>query len=173
MSLSATGMPASGPASPRARIESAARAWPRLRSLSTVMNAFSSGFSFPTRSRNAPVSSTEEMRFAARAAESSASVASSTLLDHLRHEVQVVLHRRGDGLINRVPVLLGDFVAAQPLHYVNGMRHRLDAGGVDRAQLLHEGEDPVQPRQHRLGLLGPDRDAGQPGDAADLVVGKR
>ena len=108
-----------------------------------------------------------------RAAESSASVASSTLLDHLRDEVEVFAHRGRDGLINRVAVGLSDFVGAQPLHQVERVGHGLDAGGIHRAQLVDEGEHAVQPRAHRLGLLGPDRDAGQPGDAPDLVVGKR
>ena len=43
MSFCASGMPVSGPASPRARRSSAARAWARLFSASTLMKALSAG----------------------------------------------------------------------------------------------------------------------------------
>ena len=40
-----------------------------------------------------------------------------------------------------------------------------------RAHLIDQPEDPVQPVEHRGGLVGPEGDAGEPGEAAHLVVG--
>ena len=78
MSLCATGMPVSGPASPAfplpARRSSATRACARLTSSSTVMKAFSLPLSPLIRSRKRRVSSTDEIFLAARAADSSDTV---------------------------------------------------------------------------------------------------
>src|SRR5215510_367229 len=110
MSLKATGMPVSGRASPRASRSSARRAWARLRSSSTVMNAFSSPFRRAMRARKLRVSSTEEIFRAFRAPESSSKVELSKLLDHLGDEVEAVLGRRRDGLIKLAPVGLAHLV---------------------------------------------------------------
>src|SRR5882672_1250928 len=115
MSLCAMGMPVSGPASPRARRSSARRADSRASDSSTSMKAFSWLLKRPMRSRHWRVSSTEESFLAARAAESSLSVALSTLLDHLGHEVQAVVDRRGDGLIKLARVGLAPLVRPQAL----------------------------------------------------------
>src|SRR6185436_19233020 len=130
MSLKPTGTPSSGVFSPRARRSSARRAWPRLRSSSTVMKAFSSPFRRATRARNWRASSTEEIFFASRAPESSSRVELSKLLDHFRHEVQVARDGRRDGLVSLVLVALRDFVGAQALAELLGMRHRLDPRDV-------------------------------------------
>src|SRR5262245_49945724 len=154
MSLKATGTPSSAPSSPFARRSSARRAWARLRSSSTVMNAFSSLFSRWMRARNCRVSSTDETFFALSAPASSSRVAFSKLLDHFRHEVQVALYRRGDGLIKLVLVALRDFVLAQPLPELQRVRHRLDARDVDRAHLVDEREHAVQALEHLRGFVG-------------------
>src|SRR5689334_17492913 len=125
MSLKATGTPVSGPALPWARNSSARRAWPSAWSSSTVMKALSSPFRRRTRSRHRRVSSTEETFLAASAAESSARVEFSTLFHHPGHEVEPVLDRRCDRLISRTLILFARFVAPQPLHYVERVRHRL------------------------------------------------
>src|SRR3954467_9995304 len=134
MSLCAIGIPLSGPASPLARCSSARRAEARLLSLSSSfeMKALSSGLSFATRSRQARVSSTEEIFLAASAAESSVTVELRRLLNDFGNEVQTGLHGRRDRLVGTAPVGFGDLVGAQPLDHVQGMGHRLDAGGVDR-----------------------------------------
>src|SRR6266699_2818417 len=125
MSLCAIGMPVSGPASPFARRASARRASERLRAASTVMKAFSS---------------TDESFLAASAAESSESVAFSKLLDHLGDEVQAVLDRRRDRLINLRLAGLDDPVGTQPLPAgqvgLEGVRHRLDAAGIHGAHFV-------------------------------------
>src|SRR3954462_22117 len=107
------------------------------------MKAFSSPFRRAMRARNWRVSSTEEVFFASSAEASSSKVALSKLLDHFRDEVEVVLHRRSDGLIKLVLVLLGRRVPPQPLAERQRVRHRLDARHVHRAHLLDEREDPV------------------------------
>src|SRR6185436_18502912 len=152
MSLKPTGTPSSGAFSPRARRSSARRAWPRLRSSSTVMKAFSSPFRRAMRARNWRASSTEEIFFASRAPESSSRVELSKLLDHFRHEVEVALYRRGDGLISLVLVAFRDFVLTQALADVEGVRHGLDAGDVDRAHLLDEGEHAIEALEHLRGF---------------------
>src|SRR5438046_5795091 len=114
MSLCAIRMPVSGPASPFARRASARRASERLRAASTVMKAFSSPLSCAMRSRQSCVSSTDESFLAASAAESSESVAFSKLLDHLGDEVQAVLDRRRDRLINPRLAGLADLAGTQP-----------------------------------------------------------
>ncbi len=69
-SLWAIGMPVRGAASPRPSRASAARAWARLRSASTVMKAFSFPSRRAMRSRKACVSSTlESARLRSRACE--------------------------------------------------------------------------------------------------------
>src|SRR5258706_7546072 len=137
----------------------------------TVMNAFSSPFRRPIRARNWRVSSTEETFFASRAPASSSRVAFSKLFDHLGHEVEVALHRRGDGLIKLVLVAFRDFVHAQTLADVQSVRHGLDTGDVDRAHLLDDGEHAVEALEHLRRFLCRDRDAGQRGNTAHAVVG--
>src|SRR3990172_332265 len=177
MSLCASGIPASGPPSPLARRASARRASARLRASSTVMKAFSSPFSPAIRSRNIRVSSTEETFPAARAAESSATLALCRLLNDLRHQVKAPFDRRGDRLEELALVRFRDGVRPQPLRHarfrVQRMGHRLDPGSVHGAHLVDQAEHAVEARQHRLGLLGADRDSGEPREAADLVSGER
>ena len=52
-------------------------------------------------------------------------------------------------LVSRAPVGLGDDVVAQRQHHVLRMRHRLDAGRVDRLQLVDQREDRVELRARR------------------------
>src|SRR5205809_2919449 len=170
MSLKPTGMPSSAPFSPRARRSSARLASARLLSGSTVMKAFNSPFRRWMRAKNARVSSTEETFFASSAPASSSRVALSKLLNHLRHEVEVTLHRRRDGLIKLVPVAFRDFVLAQPLAERLRVRHRLDIGDIDRAHLVDEGQHPVQALEYLRGFVCRDRDAGQRGNPAHVVV---
>jgi len=59
----------------------------------------------------------------------------------------------------------------QALGELLGVRHWLDAGHVDRAHLLDEGEHAVQALEHLRGFLRRDRDAGQRGNPAHVVVG--
>src|SRR4030095_8815309 len=115
------------PASPFARRSSARRASARLSDSSSEMKAFNSR-SFAIRSRQARGSSTEEILLAASAPESSVSVELSRLLNDLGDEVEVFFHGRGDGLEKLPLVAFGDLVRAQPLHHVEGMRHRLRGG---------------------------------------------
>src|SRR5678815_2102974 len=171
MSLKATGMPVSGPAAPLARSASALFAASSARLSSTVMKAFSPPFSRSIRARNWRVSSTEETFFASRAPASSSRVEFSKLLNDFGHEVEVALHCRRDGLIELVLVAFRDFVHAQALADVQGMRHRLDAGDVDRAHLFDEREHAVEALEHLRGFLCRDRDAGQRGNPAHVVVG--
>src|SRR5450759_3991903 len=127
-SLCASGMPVSVDAVPAAMRASAALAWTRAPSRSTVRNAFSVRFAASMRSSSAPVSSTLERRRACRARESSATEevvteddqstltgtcentgAASTRgacltprnasFDHFRDQIQPVLDRRSVALI--------------------------------------------------------------------------
>src|SRR5919204_6788997 len=150
MSLCATGMPVSGVASPRARHSSARRAAASASaSPAMLMKLLSSRLNRRMRARQARVSSTEEIFFAARSPESCVSVAASTLLDHLRHEVETLLDSRRDGLIKSVLVGLANFVRPQALPLrqmrISGVRHWLDATRVYRAHLLDQGKHAVQP----------------------------
>src|SRR5437870_475281 len=158
MSLCATGMPVSGPASPAfplpARRASARSAAASACGASAVIKAFSSPLWRSMRPRQARVSSTEDSFFAASAAESSRSVALSKLLDHLGHEVQSILDRRGDGLIKLALIGLAHLVRPQTLNHINRMGHRLDAGGVNCAHLVDQAEHPVQAIEHRAGFFG-------------------
>ena len=43
--------------------------------------------------------------------------------------------------------------------------------GVDSAHLVDQAEHAVQPLDHGGGFVGPDGDAGEPGEVPDLVVG--
>src|ERR1041384_1628234 len=108
MSLCAIGIPVSGPASPLARRSSARRAAARLRSLSSSveMNALSSRLSLAIRSRQARVSSTEEIFLAARAGGSSGTGDKRRLLKDLGHEVQPPFHGGGNGRVRFPPVVL-------------------------------------------------------------------
>src|SRR5258706_8202802 len=175
MSLCASGTPVSAAASPAARRASAFFASSSARPSSTVMKAFRAPFSRPMRSRQARVRSTAETFFERRATDSSVSVALSKLLNYLGDEIQAVGDLgpalgslRRDRLIKRVLVGLARLVGAQPLFHreirLPGMRHRLDAGGVDRAQLVDQREHPVQALEHLAGLLRRDRDTGKPGN---------
>src|SRR5205823_5423703 len=171
MSLKPTGMPSSAPFSPRARRSSARLASARLLSGSTVMKAFSSPFRRWMRPRNWRVSSTDETFFASSAPASSSRVELSKLLDHFRHEVEVALDRRRDGLIKPVLVALRDFILTQALAELLGVRHRLDPRDIDRAHLLDEREHAVQALEHLRGFVCRDRNAGQRGNPAHVVVG--
>src|SRR5437868_3905022 len=127
MSLCAIGIPVSGAASPRALFASASRAQFSAWDASTLINALSASPWRSMRSRQARVSSTEEIFLAASAAPSSPRVAFSKLLDDLRHEVEAFFHRRGDSLIKLALVLFARFVGTQALDHIEGVRHRLDA----------------------------------------------
>src|SRR5262249_26499262 len=175
MSLCAIGIPVSGPASPRARCSSDRRAAARLLSLSSSveMKALSSRLSLAIRSRQARVSSTEEIFLAARAAESSVTVELRRLLNDFGDEVQPPFLGRGNGLVRFPPVCLPDFVGAQPLDDVEGVGHRLDPGCVHGLDLSRHLEDAVQAAALLGGLAGLQSDAGEPREAADLVVRER
>src|SRR2546422_10415350 len=112
------------------------------------------------RSRWSCVSSTDESFLAASAAESSESVAFSKLLDHLGDEVQAVLDRRRDRLINLRLAGLDDLVGTQPLPAgqvgLEGGRHRLDGAGIPGAHFVDQAKHPVQAPERPLGLLPPE-----------------
>src|SRR3954465_15240313 len=162
-------MPVSAAASPFERRSSARRAAASALSSSKEMKAFSSAFSLPMRSRHARVSSTEESFFAARRPESSRSVELSTLLDHLRYEVQPFLYGGRDGLISIAPVRLERLVRSQPLTDIHRVGHRLDALGIDAAHLVDQSEDLVQPVEHRVRFFRLEIDASEPREAANVV----
>src|SRR5262245_47199269 len=137
------------------------------------MKALSSRFSLAMRSRQARVSSTEEIFLAARAAESSVTVELSRLLNDFGNQVKTSLHGRPDRLVSLAPVGLADFVRTQPLDHVQGVGHGLDAGGVHRLNLADQVQDPAQAAAHSRGLAGLQGDAGEAREAPDLVVRKR
>src|SRR5260221_7995029 len=170
MSLCAIGMPVSGVAFPLERSSSALLAAARAPASSTLMKALSSSWR-AMRSRQARVSSTEEIFLAASAAESSLSVALSKLLDDLGNQIQAVFDRRRDGLIKLALVALADLVGPQALNHVDGVGHRLDAGGIDRAHLVNQAEHAVQAIEHRARFLGLDRDARKAREAPHVVGG--
>src|SRR5438132_4795202 len=170
MSLCAIGMPVSGSASPRARRASARFAASSACDPSTLMNALSSSWR-SMRCRQARVNSTDETFFAARAAESSRSVALSKLLDHLGHEVQPILDCGSDRLIKLALVGLAHFIRPQALNHLERMGHRLDAGGVNRAHLVDQAQHAVQAIEHRTGFLRLDRDAREAREAPHVVGG--
>jgi len=72
--------------------------------------------------------------------------------------------------VEDAPVGLGGLVRAQPLDHVQGVGHRLDAGGVDRLDLADQLEDPVQAAAHFRGFPGLQGEAGEAREAPDLVV---
>ena len=74
-------------------------------------------------------------------------------------------------LITLAPVGFRDGIHTQGLNQVLGVRHRLDAGGVDAAHLVDQAQHPVQPLGCRRGFIRLEGDAGEPGEAPDLVVG--
>src|SRR2546425_4294386 len=178
MSLCAIGMPVSGSASPRARRASARSAAASACGASALMKAFSSPLWRSMRSRQARVSSTEDSFLAARAAESSRSVAVSKLLDHLGYEVQPILHlwfsvppRWSDRLIKLALIGLAHPIRPQALNHVERMGHRLDTGGVNRAHLVDQAEHPVQAIEHGAGFFWLDRDAREAREAPHVVGG--
>src|SRR5262245_62057578 len=179
MSLCATGIPVSGPPSPRPIRSSARRACARLFSGSTVMKAFSVPCARSIRSRYARVSSTLETSFAARAAPSSLRVAvgvrkgKARLLNDFRNEVQVCFNLGGDRLEGQVPIDLGARVLPEVQGQVPRVGHRLDAAGVSGLQLLDEADDAVQLRLYRRRLRVGDLDPGEVGDAPDVVQAQR
>src|SRR5438552_716289 len=165
-------MPVSGPAAPPAMRSSAARAIASDFSASTVMNALRLALKRAMRARCARVSSTEESsRFARRAARLRM-VSACTSLDHFWNQVQAVLGRRRDGLVERALVAVGDDVLAQALACVLWMRHRLDAACVDRLHLVDQREDGVQLAAQMLDLVVRELDAREPRDAPDFFGGK-
>jgi hypothetical protein len=139
------------------------------------MKALSSPLRRAVRSRKLRVNSTEEIFFAPSAADSSVRVPLSKLLKDFGNQVKPLCDRRSDRLIKLALVGLGHRVGPKPLAAgkirIQSMRHGLDAGGVDRAHSVDQAEDPVQPLEHGCGFLGLDRDAGEPRDASDVVVG--
>jgi hypothetical protein len=95
---------------------------------------------------------------------------SALLLYYLGDEVEIPVNRGSYGLVKPMLVGFGYDVGAQALNQVLRMRHRLDPARVDAPHLLDQSEHPVQPLQHGCGFVGPDREPGEPGEAADLVV---
>jgi len=134
------------------------------------MKALSSRLSFAIRSKQARVSSTEEIFLAASAADSSVTVELRRLLNDFGDEIQPPFHCWGNGLMRLAPVGFGDLVRPQPLDHVQGVGHRLDARGVDRLDLADQLEDPVQAAAYFRGFPGLQGDAGKLREAADLVV---
>src|SRR5436190_8848263 len=123
------------------------------------------------RSRQARVSSTEEIFLAASAAPSSPRVALSKLLDDLRHEVEALFHGRRDRLIKLALVCLAHRVRTETLNDSSGMRHRLDARGIDASHLVDKTEHAVQAIEHRARFLGLDCDTRQAREAKHVVGG--
>ncbi len=66
----------------------------------------------------------------------------------------------------------GDDVLAQRQRHVLGMRHRHDAGRVDRVHAVDQLKDAVELLPHFGGLGGVDLDPGEVRDALNLVSGK-
>jgi len=78
-----------------------------------------------------------------------------------------VIDGRSDPLVILAPVGLGDLICAQAQAEVAGVRHRLDAGGVDRLQRLDQTEDIIKlPEQARRygGVEFQSRELGNAGD---------
>lgn len=74
---------------------------------------------------------------------------------------------RSDPLVVLAPVGLGDLICAQAQAEIAGVRHRLDAGGVDRLQRLDQTEDIIElPEQARRfgGVEFQSRELGNTGD---------
>src|SRR6516162_6018835 len=172
-SLCATGMPVSGCASPAAMRASAVRAACSARSRSTVRNALSFGSSVSIRSRAVRVSSTLDTRFSASERESSDSDAESEVisLNDFGYQIQPVVYRRRDALVERVAVGLADVIVAQRGRHLLRMRHRHDACGVDRAHFIDELEDAVELALHVLRLGRRYLDPGEMRDALDVLNG--
>src|SRR3954468_2165864 len=123
------------------------------------------------RSRQARVSSTEEIFLAASAAPSSPRVALSKLLDDLRHEVEALFHGRSDRLIKVALIGLAHGVRTQTLNDLRGMRHWLDAGGIDASHLVDKSQHAIEAIEHRARFFGLDCDTRQPREAAHVVGG--
>jgi len=78
-----------------------------------------------------------------------------------------VIDGRSDPLVILAPVGLGDLICAQAQAEIAGVRHRLDAGGVDRLQCLDQTEDIIElPEQARRfgGVKFQSRELGNTGD---------
>src|SRR5512139_2453162 len=134
MSLCATGTPVSGPPLPAAISASAAAASRSVLSASTVMKALSVPLSAAMRSRYCCATSRLETCLAASCAASAERDVSdmlAALLDDFGHEIQTVLHRRGDGLEGDVAVCFGHGVVAQALVDLLRVGHRGDPAGID------------------------------------------
>src|SRR5262249_33449986 len=167
-------MPASGPTLPAAMRTSAMRAPSSALSPSTVRNALSLGLSASMRESVVRVSSTLDTRFSTSERESSDKDAAATTisLDDLGHQVQPVVNRRCALLIERVAVGLAHAVLAQRRGDLLRMRHRHDTRRVHRAHLVDEVEDSVELALHVLRLGRRDLDAGEVGDALDVLDGE-
>ena len=76
----------------------------------------------------------------------------------------VLVYLKGKGVVITEPSVVA-------VSDVEGVRHGLDAGDVDRAHLLDEREHAVQALEHLRGFLCRDRNAGQRGNPAHVVVG--
>src|SRR5512143_344727 len=171
-SLCAIGMPQSGPAAPSASAASAALAAASAPSASTVTKALSAGLCRAIRPSASCVSSTDDARFAWSARDSAAMVSVTPrpprLFDHLGHEVEAVLDRRGDALVENVGVGFGDAILAQRQHHVLRVRHRHDARGVHRPEFVDQSEDGVELAPDVVGLCLVDLDPSEMSDAEDV-----
>src|SRR5438105_6925222 len=163
------GMPVSAAPSPFARRVSAHFASSMARSSSTVMNAFKAPLSLAMRARQARVSSSEDTRFAASVPASSVTVALSKLLNDLGNEVEASLYGGGDRLKKLAPVWLAHLVGAQSLHEIERMGHGVDAGGIYGADLFYQAKHSVQALEHLGRFLRLDAEAGEAGEALDVV----
>ena len=90
----------------------------------------------------------------------------------LEHGLLAVLDSRRAALVRCALVGLADDVLAQAQRDVtnacNGVRQRLDAGGIHRAHLLHDVEKAVQLGQHALAFVGAEFQPGEVRDAGDV-----
>jgi hypothetical protein len=126
------------------------------------------------RSRNSVASSTAESFLAASAADKFAQggndqIGHSTTLG-TRYKPSFRFRRHGLEL--GAAVDLGHPIGAQALHHVDGMGHRLDAGGIDGLQLFDETEDAVELFARGFALGGGKLDAGQKGNAGNVFRGQ-
>ena len=80
---------------------------------------------------------------------------------------------RSDLLIILAPVRLGHLVGSQAQAEVAGVRHRLDARGVDRLQRLDQTEDIIELPEQAGRFGGVEFESRELGNTGDIGCGER